>query len=120
MRVFLFVLSVVAFLAGLAIMAGAHGAIHQIGGLILFLIAAVLLSGAAIVEAVNKAGIAATAVDPAYFYATEAGPDGPHSLAAMRGLRRCGALAADTQVLQQGAQAWHPAADVFPDLFPGA
>lgn len=115
MRAFLFLLSVLSLLAGLLILANANGALHQIAAFIVFLISAVLISGAAIVEAVNATRI----TDPVYFYATDAGTSGPHTLAAMRGLRRCGALAAETPVLEKGAAEWHPAADVLPDLFRG-
>lgn len=54
MRLLLFFLAVVAFLAGAGILTTAKSAIHEIEAFILLLIAAVLLSGAAIVEAVNE------------------------------------------------------------------
>jgi hypothetical protein len=49
MRIFLFILCILCFLAGLVIFAGAKSAIHEIEGLQLFLISAVFLIGAAIV-----------------------------------------------------------------------
>jgi hypothetical protein len=52
-RVLLFVVSVIAFLAGFLILASAKSAIHEIEGFILFLISAVLLSGAAVIDAVQ-------------------------------------------------------------------
>ena len=55
MRTLLFILSVIAFLVGGIILVGASGAIHEIEGFLLFLISTVLLSGAAIVEAINAA-----------------------------------------------------------------
>jgi len=119
MRIFLFILSVGAFLAALAFLAVARGAIHEIGAFVLLLIAAVLLSGAAIVEAVTASRDPAQPGAPAYFYAAASGAAGPHSLAAMRGLRRSGVLTAETLVLQQGDETWQPARDHFPDLFPG-
>ena len=54
MRVFLFILCVLSFLAGVMILAGAKSAIHEIEGFLLFLIGAVFLIGAAIVEAINR------------------------------------------------------------------
>lgn len=53
MRVILFILAIVAFLVGAVILAGAESAIHEIEGFVLFLVSAVFISGAAIVEAVN-------------------------------------------------------------------
>ena len=54
MRVILFILSIVAFLAGVGILAAAQSAIHEIEGFVLFLISAVFIDGAAIVEAVSS------------------------------------------------------------------
>ena len=53
MRILLFVLAIFATLAGGAILAAADSAIHEIEAFILFVIHAVLLSGAGIVEAIN-------------------------------------------------------------------
>ncbi len=53
MRVLLFVLAVLAFLAGAGILSAATSAIHEIEAFILFLIAAVFISGAGVVEAVT-------------------------------------------------------------------
>jgi hypothetical protein len=55
MRIFLFILCLLAFLAGVGILAGAQSAIHEIEAFILFLISAVLLVGASVVEAINIA-----------------------------------------------------------------
>lgn len=52
MRVLLFIAAVLAFLAGVGILVSAKSAVHEIEGFILFLIAAVCLSGAGIIEAV--------------------------------------------------------------------
>ena len=52
MRVVLFVFSVLAFLAGAAILSAAKSAIHEIEAFILFLVSAVFLSGACIVDAI--------------------------------------------------------------------
>ena len=46
-------LAILAILAGTVVLIGAEGAIHEIEALILFLIAAVLISGAGVVKAVN-------------------------------------------------------------------
>jgi hypothetical protein len=54
MRLLLFLLSGVAVLLGVAAFTNAASAAHEIQGLILLLIAAVLVVGAAIVEAVNR------------------------------------------------------------------
>lgn len=54
MRILLFLLAILAFLAGAGILAGAKSAIHEIEALILFLIGAVFISGAGVVEAVNQ------------------------------------------------------------------
>ena len=56
MRILLFVLAILAFLLGVGILAIAKSAIHEIQAFILFLIGAVFLSGAGIVEAVNSLG----------------------------------------------------------------
>jgi hypothetical protein len=54
MRIFLFILCVLSFIAGLMILAGAKSAIHEIEAFLLFLIGAVFLVGAAIVEAIHS------------------------------------------------------------------
>ena len=54
MRIILFVLAILAFITGGSILAVAKSAIHEIEAFVLFLIAAVFLSGAAIVEAVDR------------------------------------------------------------------
>ena len=56
MRVLLFVLALLALLAGVAILSVASSAIHEIEAFILFVCTAVLLTGAAVVEAVTKLG----------------------------------------------------------------
>jgi hypothetical protein len=53
MRILLFLLGNLAFLVGAGILAGAKSAIHEIEAFILFLIGAVFISGAGVVEAVN-------------------------------------------------------------------
>jgi cytochrome c biogenesis protein CcdA len=53
MRILLFILGLVAFLYGASVMGVARSAVHEIEAFILFLIGAVFISGAAIVEAVN-------------------------------------------------------------------
>jgi len=53
MRAILFILAVVAFVAGVGTTVEAQSAVHEIEGLILFLMGAILLSGAATVEAVH-------------------------------------------------------------------
>ena len=53
MRVFLFLVALLALLAGFGILFNAKSAIHEIEAFILFLIAAVCLSGGATVEAIN-------------------------------------------------------------------
>jgi cell shape-determining protein MreC len=54
MRIILFVLCVLSFLLGATLLSAATSAIHEIEAFIFFLISAVLLSGAAIVEAIGK------------------------------------------------------------------
>ncbi|MEA2031445.1 MAG: hypothetical protein U9N55_07625 [candidate division Zixibacteria bacterium] len=54
MRILLFILAIVAFFAGGAILADAKSAIHEIEAFIIFLISAVFISGAGIVEAVHQ------------------------------------------------------------------
>ena len=54
MKSLLFLLSALAFLGGAAILANAASAIHEIEAFILFLIFAVFLSGAGIIEAISK------------------------------------------------------------------
>ena len=54
MRIFLFILCVLSFLAGFMILAGAKSAIHEIEGFLLFLISAVFLVGAAIIDAIHS------------------------------------------------------------------
>jgi hypothetical protein len=54
MRIFLFIVSVFAVAMGALIFSGARSAIHEIEGFVLFLIAAVLFSAAAIIDAIHK------------------------------------------------------------------
>jgi hypothetical protein len=54
MHIVLFVLSGLALLCGFGTTASAQGAIHQVYAGVFYVIAAVLLSGAAVVEAVNR------------------------------------------------------------------
>ena len=54
MRMFLLILGVLIGLGGLVVFGGAESAIHEIEAFILFIIAAVLISGAAIVDVLNK------------------------------------------------------------------
>jgi hypothetical protein len=54
MRIFLFILCVLSFLAGLMIFSAAKSAIHEIEAFLLFLIGAVFLVGAAIVDAIHS------------------------------------------------------------------
>lgn len=49
------ILGFIAIIAGLVIFAGAKSAVHEIEGLLLFLIAAVLISSAFIIVAIDKA-----------------------------------------------------------------
>ncbi len=53
MRILLFVFAILAFLAGVGIIVDAKSAIQEIEAFILFLISAVFVSGAGVVEAVN-------------------------------------------------------------------
>ncbi len=54
MRILLFVTAVLTLLFGLGVFASAKSAIHEIEAFVLFLISAVCMSGAGIVEAVNR------------------------------------------------------------------
>lgn len=54
MRIFLFILSFFAFIAGFGILVAAKSAIHEIEAFMLFLVSSVLLIGAAIVEAITQ------------------------------------------------------------------
>jgi hypothetical protein len=54
MRVFLFILCGLSFLAGVMIFVNAQSATHEIEAFLLFLIAAVFLVGAAIVGAIHS------------------------------------------------------------------
>ncbi len=54
MRILLWILAIVALLVGAIIFAAAKSAIHEIEGFMLFLISAVFISGAGVVEAVNR------------------------------------------------------------------
>jgi len=53
MKILLFLLAILTFMAGASILAVAKSAIHEIEAFILFLISAVFISGASVVEAVN-------------------------------------------------------------------
>lgn len=53
MRILLFILAILAFLVGVSILNAAKSAIHEIEAFILFLMSAVFISGAGVVEAVN-------------------------------------------------------------------
>lgn len=54
MKILLFVLAIFAFVFGLGFLGVAESAIHEIESFILFLISAVLMSGASVVEAINR------------------------------------------------------------------
>jgi hypothetical protein len=54
MTIFLFVGSVAAFAVGALIFAGSKSAIREIEAFLLFLISAVLFTGAAIIDAIKK------------------------------------------------------------------
>jgi hypothetical protein len=54
MHVVLVILCLLAFLVGSLILVSAKSAVREIEGFLLFLISAVLLIGAAIVEAINR------------------------------------------------------------------
>jgi hypothetical protein len=54
MRIFLFILCVLSFLAGVMVSAGVKSDIHEIEAFLLFLIGAVFLVGAAIVGAIHS------------------------------------------------------------------
>ena len=54
MKIFLLILSILSFLAGLLILQGAKGAIHEIEGFVLYIVSAVFFSGFAIVAAINR------------------------------------------------------------------
>ncbi len=56
MKILLFLSSVLAFLAGLGILVASKSAIHEIEGFVLFIVSAVLFSGAVIVEAIERLG----------------------------------------------------------------
>jgi len=60
MRIFLFILCLLSFLAGSMIFAGAKSAIHEIEAFLLFLICAVFSVGAAIVDAIHSQSIRVT------------------------------------------------------------
>ena len=66
MKVILFIFSVLAFLAGFVILLGSKSAIHEIEGFVLYIVSAVLFSGAAIVGAINRVGekVAASKSNP--------------------------------------------------------
>jgi cytochrome c oxidase assembly factor CtaG len=54
MKIFLFVLAILAFLSGFGILSSAKSAIHEIEAFVLYIVSAVFFSGAAIVGAVNR------------------------------------------------------------------
>ncbi len=54
MRILLFISAVLTLLCGIAILFSAKSAIHEIEGFMLFIISAVCMAGAGIVEAVNR------------------------------------------------------------------
>jgi uncharacterized membrane protein len=54
MKILLFILGIVAFVYGASVITVAQSAVHEIEAFILFLIGAVFISGAALVEAVNS------------------------------------------------------------------
>lgn len=56
MKTLLFVLAVLAFLAGVLVLMAAESAIHEVEAFVLFVCSSVLLAGSCIVEAVNQVG----------------------------------------------------------------
>jgi hypothetical protein len=61
MHIFLFVISLLAFFAGCSIFLAAKSAIHEIEAFLIFLISALLFTGAAIIEAILKSHTKANA-----------------------------------------------------------
>jgi hypothetical protein len=145
MHIVLFLLCVLAFLAGAVILVAAQSAIHEIEAFILFLISAVLLVGFSVVEAINAArkkiealvqgpadvGKAAPPPQPApappqpvapappasrpYFFSADGKDSGPHSLDEMRRFHKSGKLTDETLVIRQGDADWQPAT-MFPEI----
>jgi len=64
MRNVLAVISILSFLAGAGILSESKTAIHEIEGFLLFLISASTLSGAGIIEAIQRATATMKAIQP--------------------------------------------------------
>lgn len=52
MRIILFLLGILSFLCGAVILAGAKSAIHEIEGFLLFVVSAIFISGASVIDSI--------------------------------------------------------------------
>ncbi len=122
MRFILFVLALLAFLAGGCILAVARSAIHEIEAFVLFLIGAVFISDAAIVDAVNLLQKELRRLDKraplplpsssstlAHWYYAKAGKRiGPLSTADLKQMASSGQLSPNDMVWKEGMASWIP------------
>lgn len=136
MRITLFLLACLSFLGGGAIMLQARSAVHEIEAFVLFLIAATLLAGAAIVEAISRsarhsiktndllaqllAGSKTTttaavpaAVEPRFYVRLNDETNGPFPIAQIRELRNRGTIDDDTPVAREGEKDWRKTREVI-------
>lgn len=126
-------------MVGLMILVAANGAIHEIEAFLLFLIAAVLIVGSAIIAAIRKAEkrvaelIQPKAVSmpapkpkantkpppmpakrveiPGYFYSSDGVDAGPYNVEQMRQFRRDGKIADEMLVCRDGDGEWRLASE---------
>ena len=122
MRFLLFVLAVLAFLAGGGILAGARSAIHEIEAFVLFLIGAVFISGAGIVDAINALRKDMRSPDKKappplpgssssldhWYYAKAGKRIGPFSTADLKQMASSGQLSPNEMVWKDGMVSWVP------------
>jgi hypothetical protein len=142
MRIFLFVLALVALLAGASVLASAKSAVHEIEAFVLFLIAATFLTGSALVEALmqgfksvgetntllvklsadiqaardtprSEAAAIPPIEAPGYWVRIGTDTNGPFPAAKIRELHRRGAIDNDTPVVREGEKDWKRAHEVI-------
>ena len=141
MRVLLFILSILALLAGAATLAAAPTIMQQIAGILQLMLAAVLFVGAAVVERLQLNSKLLTAIEqklsvlevrpaaivnspvstaspppvdgPRYWVRSENETTGPFPISQLRQLRSRGAITDETPVAREGDNEWRKAADVI-------
>ena len=142
MRIILLVLSLLAFFAGVGFLSAAKSQIHEIEAFMLFIVAATLVSAAAVVDTVLRAiarndrmeemletlsnkmdamgekhraepPAVVTSEAPAYWVRLENDSNGPFPISKLRELRKRGTIDDDTPVAREGEKEWKKTREII-------